>query len=300
MISIVTAYYNRKELFRKTLYSIARFEYSEPIELIAVDDGSREEERIEDLQNEFPFLKVIRLEKKDKWYQNSCIPFNEGFRHAKGDKIIIQNPECYHFDNVITYISQNLKDNDYLSFSCFALDKPTTDGYKKLYPEDIIQNQISNPGPHTSTVDGNIWYNHSIHKPEAYHFCVALTKKDLDKLEGFDELLSLGIAYDDNEFVRRAKDLLTIKFVDEILILHQNHYNPQSTSYDNRKWSSFLYSINNILYKQNPNKKLINRHTKNLSIAKKKIILFPYIVYRLLSDRAFYALLKSKISKRIP
>lgn len=298
MISIVTAYYNRKELFRKTLSSIARFKYSESIEFIAVDDGSDDEERIEDLQKEFPFLKVIRLEKKDKWYQNSCIPFNEGFRHAKGNKIIIQNPECYHFDNVIEYTSQSLKDNDYLSFSCFALDKSTTDGHKIFYPESIIQDRISNPKPHVSTINGNIWYNHSLHKPEAYHFCVALTKNDLDKLQGFDELLSLGIAYDDNEFVRRVKKMFSIKFVDEILVLHQNHYNPQSTSYDNRKWSAFFYGINDILYKQNSKKKLINRHTKNLSISKKKFILVPYIIYRLLSDKAFYVLLKSKISKR--
>lgn len=299
MISIITAYYNRKELFRKTLASIARFNYSEPIEFIAVDDGSKEEERIEDLQAEFPFLKVVRLEKKDKWYQNSCIPFNEGFRYAKGDKIIIQNPECYHFDNVIKYVSQYLKDNDYLSFACFALDKTTTEGHQTFYPEDIIQKQIANPNPPTSTVNGNIWYNHSQYKAEAYHFCVALSKKDLDQLQGFDELLSLGIAYDDNEFVRRVRDLLNIKFVDEILVLHQNHYNPQSTSYDNRKWSSFLYSINDILYKQNSKAKMINRRTKNLKISQKKFILFPYIVYRLLSDKAFYVLLKSKISKRI-
>jgi GT2 family glycosyltransferase len=299
MISIVTAYYNRKELFRKTLLSIARFKYSEPIEFIAVDDGSKEDERIEDLQEEFPFLRVIRLEKRDKWYQNSCIPFNEGFRQAKGDKIIIQNPECYHFDNVIDYTSKNLNENDYLSFACFALDKFTTDSHKTFYQDSIIQDQISNLQPHTSTVNGNIWYNHSQHKPQAYHFCVALLKRDLDKLQGFDELLSLGIAYDDNEFVRRVKGMLTIKFVDEILVLHQNHYNPMSTSYDNRKWSSFLYSINDILYKQNSKSKLINRRTKNLNISQKKFILFPYIVYRLLSDKAFYVLLKSKISKRI-
>jgi glycosyltransferase involved in cell wall biosynthesis len=127
MISIVTAYYNRKQLFRKTLLSIAQFQYYESMELIAVDDGSNEQERIEDLMADFPFLKVIRLEKKNKWHQNSCIPFNEGFRVAKGDKIIIQNPECYHFDNVIDYVSKNLNNKEYLSFACFALDKETTD-----------------------------------------------------------------------------------------------------------------------------------------------------------------------------
>jgi len=299
MISIVTAYYNRKTLFHKTLYSIARFQYSEQIEIIAVDDGSRDEERIEDLQKEFLFLKVIRLEKSEKWYQNSCIPFNEGFRHVKGDKIIIQNPECYHFDNVIEYTFKNLKDKDYLSFSCFALDKTTTDSYEVSYPENIVKTCISNPELPTSSVNGNFWYNHSQYKPEAYHFCVALTKKNLENLQGFNEALALGIAYDDNELVKRVKNTLNIKFVDDILVLHQNHYNPESTSYDNRQWGAFLYGINEILYLQNYDGKLINRITRNLSISKKKYVVVPYIMYRLFSDEAFYKLLKNKIIKRI-
>ncbi len=299
MISIVTSYYNRKVLFIKTLHSIARFQHSAQIEVIAVDDGSEDEERIEDLQKEFTFLKVIRLEKSDKWYQNSCIPFNEGFRHAKGDKIIIQNPECYHFDNVIEYTAKNLKDRDYLSFSCFALDKTTTDNYKFSYPENIIKTQIANPNLHTPSINGNMWYNHSIYKPEAYHFCVALTKQDLDILQGFNEVLALGIAYDDNELVKRVKENLNIRFIDEILILHQNHYNPHSTSYDNRRWGAFLYGINEILYKQDYHGNLINRKTNNLSIKNKKYLLIPYIVFRLLSDQAFYKLIKSKVIKRM-
>lgn len=299
MISIITAYYNRKELFRKTLLSIARLKYSEDIEFIVVDDGSDEEERIEDLVTEFPFLKVIRLEKKDKWYQNSCIPFNEGFRFAKGDKIIIQNPECYHFDNVIEFTSKHLIEGDYLSFGCFALDKQTTDRCKTIYPENSIHDCIAHPSSQNSTILGNIWYNHSLYKPNAYHFCVALTRTDLDKLQGFDELLALGIAYDDNEFVRRVKNTLKIKFVDDVIVLHQNHYNQSSTSYDNRKWSSFLYGINNILFQQKPREKLINRYTKNQSIQQKKKIILPFVVYRLLTDFAFYKLVKDKLIKRI-
>jgi GT2 family glycosyltransferase len=298
MISIVTAYYNRKELLRKTLLSISKFDFPEPVEFIAVDDGSIEEERIEDLALEFTFLKVVRIDKKKKWYNNSCIPFNEGFRNAKGDKIIIQNPECYHFDNVIDYASKNLFENNYLSFSCFALDKQTTDSYS-IYPKEIIDSLITNPPLDKNKTDDNIWYNHSKYRPEAFHFCVALTKKDLDKLQGFDELFSLGIAFDDNEFVRRIKKTLNIQFIDEILVLHQNHYKPESTSYENRKWGSFLYALNNILYRQNLDAKLINRHTKKLSITQKKIILVPYITYRLLSDKAFYRLLKGRILKRI-
>ena len=103
MISIVTAYFNRKKLFTKTLESFEKSNCKN-FEVIAVDDGSHEEERLEDLMVKFPFLKVIRLEKKDRWYVNPCIPFNIGFKNAIGDKIIIQNPECFHSDDIISYV----------------------------------------------------------------------------------------------------------------------------------------------------------------------------------------------------
>lgn len=122
-ISIVTAYYNRKKLFERTLNSINETEYQGVFEVIAVDDGSDEDERLEDLKNKYPFLKIIRLEPEQKWYNNSCIPFNLGFKEAKGDKIIIQNPECYHFNDILKYVGANLQKDDYLSFGCFALDK---------------------------------------------------------------------------------------------------------------------------------------------------------------------------------
>ena len=60
MISIVTAYYNRKQLFINTLKSIKAQNSTYLLEVIAVDDGSEETERLEDLVSEFPFLKVIR------------------------------------------------------------------------------------------------------------------------------------------------------------------------------------------------------------------------------------------------
>jgi hypothetical protein len=126
----------------------------------------------------------------------------------------------------------------------------------------------------------------------------SINQKKLDELQGFDELLALGIAYDDEEFVRRVKINLSIKFVDHVLVLHQNHYNPNSSSLENRKWGSFLYGINYILINQNPHRRLINRLTKKLTINQKKIILIPYIAFRLLKDKAFYELIKQKMKRK--
>lgn len=250
MISIVTAYYNRRELFIRTLESIKLQNYQGNLEVIAVDDGSREEERLEDLCELYSFLKVIRLDPDKKWYQNSCIPFNIGFKEAKGDKIIIQNPECLHFGDILEYADKYLKDNVYLSFACFSLNKELTDHLNEIIktPEKIKQNIREND--HIVTQDGEAgWYNHSIHRPEAFHFCTAITKKDLDSLSGFSELLSLGIAFDDNDFVWRVKKKgMEVIFVDNEIILHQNHYNPSSTSYQNRLNKERLFEKNKKIF----------------------------------------------------
>lgn len=250
MISIVTAYYNRKKLFERTLKSIAKQNFDKGFEVIAVDDGSEESERLEELTIKFPFLKVIRLEKENKWYNNSCIPFNIGFRAAKGDKIIIQNPECLHYGNILQYTETHLNENNYLSFACYSLDKDSTENLDFLLqtPDKILD--IIKKNDHVIMNDGDAgWYNHSLHRAKAYHFCTAISRNALlKKLKGFDERFSLGIAYDDNEFVDRVKDLLNINFIDHEVILHQNHYSPSSTSFQNRENRANLYRFNEFIY----------------------------------------------------
>ncbi len=233
MISIVTAYYNRKVLFERTLQSIDRQikEFGLSVEVIAVDDGSKEEERLEDLVVKYPFLKIIYLNPKDKWYKNSCIPFNIGFKEAKGDKIIIQNPECYHLGNILEYTEKNLVENEYLSFGCYSLDKNVTDNLEYFLSDKKIFNLIQD-NDYIVKFDGDLgWYNHSLHRPLALHFCCSISKKILAKLRGFDERFALGIAYDDDEFIDRVKNYLSIEFVDTEIVLHQNHYKPDSLSY---------------------------------------------------------------------
>lgn len=263
MISIVTAYYNRKKLFIRTLESIAKTSLKEGFEVIAVDDGSKEEERLEDLVSVFPFLRVIRLESKNKWYSNSCIPFNIGFKLAKGDKIIIQNPECLHYDDILKFTNDNLKSSEYLSFGCYSLDKQTTENLDEiLQQENQIEKVIQEGGINTEFDGDSGWYNHSLHRPVGYHFCTAITKKDLNCLGGFDERFSLGIAYDDDEFLKRIKMILKIVFVDSHIVLHQNHYSPKSTSYENRVNKHNLISRNKFAFNNKSN--IFSQYRANL------------------------------------
>ncbi len=251
MISVVTAYYNRKELFRRTLESIKLQDFSGDFEVIAVDDASEEPERLEDLIPQYPFLKIIRLEKRNKWYTNSCIPFNIGFKASVGDKIIIQNPECLHFGEILNTVERELNDTNYLCFSCFSLDRKNTDDLsERLKDPTFIPKLISSENLINGKDGRNGWYSHSIHRPLPFHFCTAISKGNLLKLGGFDELFSLGIAYDDNEILCRInKKKLNIQFVDDEIVLHQNHYYPTSTSYQSNKEKDILMEKNLDLYR---------------------------------------------------
>jgi len=230
-ISIVTAYYNRKKLFYETLKSIAKSKIKD-FELIVVDDGSSSEQRLEEYINEFSFLKIIRLEPENKWYTNPCIPFNIGIRAAIGDIIILQNPESLHVHDILSYVNENIDDTKYITMSAYALDETLTqtliEHNKNNTVNDFMKSLINNKYTHKTfglSDVGNIgWYNHSIYLPSYFHFCSAITKKNMDLLGGFDERYANGISYDDNDFVERVNRLGLNKIInDDISVFHQYH-----------------------------------------------------------------------------
>lgn len=243
-ISIVTAYYNRRQLFYETLKSISKTEFNN-FEVIAVDDCSDLNERINDLQNEFSFLKVIRLEPENKWYVNPCIPFNIGIRNATGDVIILQNPECLHVHDILTYISNNINNSNYISISAYALNEEITKNLPNLLKDNFINyfKQLPQQPTGGSPIMG--WYNHSKYRPVHFHFCSALTKENILKLGGFDERYAFGISYDDNELIERIKRLgLKMIIADDVSVIHQWHIN---FLYKNINFSE-LHNKNRTLY----------------------------------------------------
>lgn len=227
MISIVMAYYNRLPQLRYTLKTIER-SLLKNFEIVIVDDYSSTQHSIDTLPSEFKSLNFKILKMADitpsKDYVNPSVPYNVGFRASRGEKIIIQNPECCHIGDVISFTDSNLTDNNYLSFHCFASGKRELEQLHKQNYLDV------------STSAGR-WYNHNIHRPASYHFTTAITRKNLIDLNGFDERYSTGFNYDDDEFVERIKKKnLQIQFVDTPWVIHQYHgksannpFNPPAT-----------------------------------------------------------------------
>ena len=249
MISIITTYYNRKELFYLTLKSISKSKIKD-FELIVVDDGSDDNHRLECYLDEFEFMKIIRVEPKDKWYVNPCVPFNVGIREALGDIVLLQNPECLHVHDMLSYVMNNIRNNNYITFSTYSVDQNLNNQIKNIIIDNGDVSVLLNGLPQRFVSSHVGWYNHSIYRPCYYHFCSAITKKNLDVLGGFDERYAQGIAYDDDEFLERINRLgLNKIIVDDHSVIHQWH-------------PTFFYKRSDFKVLHTKNKTLFNNITK--------------------------------------
>ncbi len=232
-ISIVMSYYNRKDLIIQTLN---RFEinYSSKynFEVIIVDDNSKEDQKLDDILNNYSFdINLIEINGEEKGNRiNPCSAYNKGFSEAKGKIIIIQNPECYHIGDIIGYTLENLKEQDYFSYSCYTANNKeiTFELLNTDEPFNLVNNTVFNEKNNTRECVLT-WYNHPTERGRnvAYHYCSAIYKCKLDLIGGFDHRFSEGYCFDDDELLLTIKYnlKLNINIIDpeSCFVIHQYH-----------------------------------------------------------------------------
>ena len=228
-ISVVMAYYNRKH---QTLVTLDGFEelYAKKynFEVIIVDDNSDLNNTLEQDIKKYSFsinLIVISKEKKGDRV-NPGIAYNRGFEQAKGEIIIIQNPECFHIDNIFEDCLKNLSFNQMISYSCYGMNSFIDNNLIKNKESliDIIYKQnILGGADKTCEVNVGGWLNDKNINPTYYHYCTAIFKKNLNTLGGFSVDFRNGFCYDDDEFVRRAYYQKLDLVISDKLVIHQFH-----------------------------------------------------------------------------
>lgn len=206
------AYYDREPQLLKTLKSFEQYKDKDFV-VIIVNDGPTPLPM--QIFTDYDF-KIYTFSTLNNQWHNSAPAYNYGLYMAAGeltDIVIIQNAECYHAGDIIGYAEKHLTDKNYISFGCYSLSQSDELPPKIMWPEG-------------ASFDGHsAWYNHPIHRAVGYHFCAAITKDNLRKLNGFDERYAYGIGYDDNDLVNRVKNLgLTIEITEDPFVFHQWHY----------------------------------------------------------------------------
>jgi len=215
-VVIVMTYFERQFQLNKTLESL-KYSHHRNFEVVVVDDGSKED--IVHNITEYP-LTVLKTENK-RW-TNPEPAYNTGLYYAmklKPDIIMVQNAECYHVGDVISY-AERVTDETYISFGCFSLDEKNT-----FQEHNIIE--LLRTHTNRARSDGELaWYNHPLSRPCAYDFCMAITSSNMKKLNGYDERFSTGWAWGDNYLLARVKMLgLKVEITETPLVVHQWHYN---------------------------------------------------------------------------
>lgn len=209
-------YYQREKQLLKTLDSFK--DYTD-FEVVIVDDNSPDDINLPELPFEVTILKL----RKKQWI-NPGPTFNIAFDYAlkeNPEAIVIQNAECYHKGDILGYVRNNLTERNYITFGCYSLGKD----------EDVDLKVLNKRG--ASGNGDSAWYNHSRYRPEALHFCSAITTSNLRKINGFDERLALGLGYEDNLFIHQIRVLgLKVQIVDNPFVFHQYHYDVKAFNFD--------------------------------------------------------------------
>lgn len=242
-ISIVMTTHDRQEQTLFTLNSINSSQLSSHINVILVDDSINNYIPLDQLEN-FNFqIDYIQIKNNFKTWINPCVNYNIGFNFIQTNKIIIQNSEVFHCNDIVQYVSDNLKKNMYLVFDVVSSQSLEENHqlYKIKNVNDILKHVSDNI---------HIWYQNSHSKifNRGYHFLTAINYDDLLLTKGFNLQFANGSCYDDDEFIWRIKNKLNLNVISvdyekELHFgVHQWHQTAQN-SYDNQ-----LVQINKQLF----------------------------------------------------
>lgn len=244
-IGLVMPYHDREYQLNRTLESIGK--QNSDVFVVIVDDNSKRGINLPPCN--FP-VKVIRIGEEKSW-SNPEPAYNTGFlyliENVDCDIIINQNSECFHVGPVLEYAYKNTREDNYISFSCYSIDMANT-----LNPFLDISDVIEKWPGEMRGDRTNGWYNHPVIRPAQLEWCSAIHRKNLLKLNGYDERLAFGYAHGDGHLLHRIKLLgLKIEIPETPFVVHQWHTTTGDTNPRKKELSDKNHNLYNEMVKEN-------------------------------------------------
>jgi len=235
MISVTMAYYNRSELLERTLWAYYHLHKDvmskNDYEFVIVDDGSREDLKAEiaaeKLKNKLN-IEVLYI-KRDKVAPNPSIPINISVKHSSGDIVIITNPEVMPLTPVLAWVQENQTANNWNVCKTYSLSQEQQDFISYLQKEHIdfiknVREEVVLKDEGVEFIPGEGWYDHPYFRVKFYYFLASICKNDFIRIGGIDEDFANGIAYEDDDLVRRLnQNGFELNYMDRQTALHQFH-----------------------------------------------------------------------------
>jgi hypothetical protein len=191
-ITIVMVSSNRTKQTYFTLNTISKSSYKN-IQIIIVDDSDIDPINIDCLKVHHFYIDLIKINRQNKNWHNPLVNYNIGFQFIKGSKIIIQNSEVCHIGDVLSFINNNVYDDNYYVFDVKASLNYETN-------EQIYVSNIDTTDIYIQDSLFWMWYQ-SLNNNRNYHFLTCLTSKTFKKISYFSYDCTMGSCYDDNELL---------------------------------------------------------------------------------------------------
>ncbi len=210
-ISIIMTASNRSLQTYFTLRTIQNSSYKS-VQIIIVDDSDTDVITKEEL-NKYPFyIDFISINPLKKNWVNPVVNYNIGFEYIKGSRVIIQNAEVCHIGDVLAFLGNHMIPDNY-----YICDVKAS---KSLKTNNIIYKS------NTNTINiynlKNIfkkWYQCRT-KLMDLHFLAGMTIETFDKVKKFSYDYTLGVDYDDNDFLMK----IISKNIQIINLFHDEYY----------------------------------------------------------------------------
>ena len=210
--SILMPCYNRAKELRIALqtYSNRYKNIRNDYEFVIVEDGKNYNDVSMhiDLMNvlgDFLHLNITHFYGDSAF--NPSKHFNQESKLARGEYFILTNPETAIMTDVLGIIDlKSALDESYIIGACANCDTVHFDTDGQLRGNLIM------------------WYNHSIHRKTYWHFFSVIPRRLYEFVDGFDEMYTKGMSYDDNDFALSvACHKIPFIFDDDIYTMHIAH-----------------------------------------------------------------------------
>lgn len=209
--SILLPYHRRDQQLRCTLLSFKKH-YAErrDYEVIIVEDRVNKS-----IKSEHHSLIKIIAEFKDidiRWVRgvdyecyNPAPQFNLAATAATGEFLVLSNPECTHYSNILGGFDQEFEtENKYVVCACLSVRSNSIDLNQSL-PKGT-------------------WYQNTKHRNAQLHFCSAINKAQFEAIGGFDNQYAKGMCFEDDDFRNKITAAgIPVVCRDDLISVHLQH-----------------------------------------------------------------------------
>jgi glycosyltransferase involved in cell wall biosynthesis len=214
-VSVCMATFNRPQVLRKTLESIAVQELPLHTEVIVVDDGSKCWQENETVCREFGY--TYKLVVREPVYRNPAVARNLAYKLAKGEIVVAQSDDVLHGNQAVRGLSQSLKEGEFVLATVWNVNQ-----HRRI---------VGLTGwPHIKQLAGPL-------NRRPLFFLGALRRRDLYAIGGCDEEFTMPGREDVWFADCLIRGLRLTPCYSSVVGFHQNHARPESLSEQYRAMS---------------------------------------------------------------